>query len=299
MDTNYNFLKGTGVALITPFDANYKIDFSSLAKIINHCIDGGVDYLVTMGTTGEAATLSFEERLSVIYFTVKEVNGRVPVVAGLGGNNTTELIHEFKTLNTQGISAILSSSPAYSKPSQEGIYQHYMKLAENSLLPIIIYNVPGRTASNILAETTLRLAHASDKFAGVKEASGDLTQATKILKDRPKHFLVISGDDPLALGLIGIGGDGVISVIANIYPQQFSSMIRFALLGDYANAQALNLKLSDLHKWLYIDGNPAGVKAGADILGLCENRFRLPIVPMSRHNFDKLKEEMDRIKDKE
>jgi 4-hydroxy-tetrahydrodipicolinate synthase len=296
MNNKYNFLKGTGVALITPFDANHNIDFPALSKIIHHCINGGVDYLVSMGTTGEAATLSFEERMSVIYFTVKEAGGKVPVVAGMGGNNTAELIHELSALNTNGISAILSSSPAYNKPSQEGIYQHYMKLAEHCSLPIIIYNVPGRTASNILAETTLRLANASEKFAAVKEASGDLAQATKIIKDRPGHFLVLSGDDPLALGLIGIGGDGVISVIANIYPNDFSSMIRFALQGEYAKAQSLNLKLFDLHKWLYIDGNPAGVKAGAHILGLCDNRFRLPLVPMSKPNFDKLKEEMDKLK---
>lgn len=295
MKINYHFLKGTGVALITPFDADHKIDFPALSKIINHCIDGGVDYLVSMGTTGEAATLSFEERMSVIYFTVKEVAGKVPVVAGMGGNNTAELVHEIQALNTNGISAILSSSPAYNKPSQEGIYQHYMKLAEHCTVPIIIYNVPGRTASNILAETTLRLANASEKFAAVKEASGDLAQATKIIKDKPAHFLVLSGDDPLALGLIGIGGDGVISVIANIYPKDFSSMIRFALQGDYVKAQSLNLKLFDLHKWLYIDGNPAGVKAGAHILGLCENRFRLPLVPMSKSNYNKLKDEMGKI----
>ena len=295
MDTKYDFLRGTGVALITPFEANDKIDFSALSKIIHHCIDGGVDYLVSMGTTGESATMSFEERLSVIYFTLREAAGKVPVVAGIGGNNTAELLNEIKALSTDGISAILSSSPAYNKPSQEGIYQHYMKLAEHSSLPIIIYNVPGRTASNILAETTLRLANASDKFIAIKEASGDLAQATKIIKDRPSNFLVLSGDDPLALGLIGIGGDGVISVIANIYPKQFSNMIRAGLHGDYPLARNLNNKLFDLHKWLYIEGNPAGVKAGAHILGLCENRFRLPLVPMSKTNFDKLKEEMEKI----
>lgn len=295
MNTKHQFLRGTGVALITPFDANDKIDFTSLSRIIQNCIQGGVDYLVTMGTTGEAATLSFEERMSVIYFTVKEAAGKIPVVAGIGGNNTAELVREINALNTNGISAILSSSPAYNKPSQEGIYQHYLKIAEHCPLPIIIYNVPGRTASNILPETTVRLAKASEKFIAVKEASGDLTQATKIIKDKPGGFQVLSGDDPLALGLIAIGGDGVISVIANIYPKPFSSMIKLALHGEYTNAQALNLKLFDLHKWLYIEGNPAGVKAGASILGLCENRFRLPLVPMSKSNFDQLKQEMDKI----
>jgi 4-hydroxy-tetrahydrodipicolinate synthase len=289
-------LKGTGVALITPFDAEGNIDYDSLAKIIDHCISGGLDYLVSMGTTGEAATLSLEERLSIIYFTVKETNGKIPVIAGLGGNNTAELIKEFNTINTDGLTAILSSSPAYNKPSQEGIYQHYMMLAENSKLPIIIYNVPGRTASNILPETTIRLAKASEKFIAVKEASGDLTQATKIIKDRPENFLVLSGDDPLALGLMGIGGDGVISVIANIFPLDFSNMITAALKGDYKQAVELNNRLFDLHKWLYIDGNPAGVKAAASILGLCKNYFRLPLVPMTKPNFEKLKEEMEKLR---
>ncbi|MBK6545569.1 MAG: 4-hydroxy-tetrahydrodipicolinate synthase [Saprospiraceae bacterium] len=295
MKSNYSFLKGTGVALITPFDANGQIKFEDLSKIIEHCIAGGVDYLVSMGTTGESATLSYEERISVIQHTIKISNNRIPVVAGFGGNNTLELVKEIQILNTEGISAILSSSPAYNKPSQEGIFQHYMEIAEHSPLPIIIYNVPGRTASNILPETTLRLAHASSKFAAVKEASGDLTQATKIIKEKPDHFLVLSGDDPLALGLIGIGGDGVISVIANIYPKLFSDMIRFAMQGNFSEAQEINLRLFDLHKWLYIDGNPAGVKAGAHYLGLCENIFRLPLVQMTLGNFDRLKKEMDLI----
>ncbi len=295
MRFNHNYLKGTGVALITPFDTEGQIDYPSLSKIIRHCIDGGLEYLVTMGTTGESATLSLEERLSVIYFTIKEAAGKIPVVAGFGGNDTSELISEIAQLNSSGISAILSSSPAYNKPSQEGIYQHYMKLAENCPLPIIIYNVPGRTASNILPETTLRLANASKKFIAIKEASGDLAQATKIIKDRPNEFYVLSGDDPLALALIGIGGEGVISVIANAYPNQFSSMIRFALAGDFQKAQQINNLLFDLHKWLYIEGNPSGIKAAAHILGLCENNFRLPLVPMSAVNFEGLKKEILKI----
>lgn len=291
----YQFLRGTGVALITPFDPSGQIDFPALSKIIHHCIRGDVEYLVSMGTTGEAVTLSLEERYAVMAYTVKEAAGKVPVVVGIGGNNTAELCHELQQLDTTGISAILSSSPAYNKPSQEGIYQHYMKLAEISPLPIIIYNVPGRTASNILPETCLRLAHSSSQFIAVKEASGDLTQATKILKDRPQNFLVLSGDDPLALGLIGIGGDGVISVIANAYPKHFSDMIRAALNNQYREAQQLNFKLFDLHKWLYIEGNPVGIKAAAHYLGLCSNDFRLPLAAMSAPNFEKLKVEMDKI----
>lgn len=296
MSNNYSFLRGTGVALITPFDEQQNIDYPALSKIIKHCIqDGGVDYLVPMGTTGESSTLSLEERLSVIKFTVSEANGKVPVVAGMGSNNTDGLIQELKQLNPEGLSAILSSSPAYNKPSQEGIFQHYKKLSEHCSLPIVIYNVPGRTASNILPETIIRLANYSDQFAGVKEASGDLSQATKILKDRPAHFQVLSGDDPIALGLIGIGGDGVISVIANAYPLEFSGMIRSALSNRFKEAQEMNLKLFDLHKWLYIEGNPVGIKAAASHLKLCKNLFRLPLVPMSANNFKNLTAEMDKI----
>ncbi len=292
MNTNYEFLKGTGVALITPFSKSGSIDFESLNKVIDHCIHGGVEYLVSMGSTGEAATLSFEERLQVIYHTLEVCQNRIPVIAGIGGNNTSELVHELKQLKPEGLSGILSSSPAYNKPSQEGIFRHYMELVEHSHLPIIIYNVPGRTCSNISPETTLRLAYASEKFAAIKEASGDLAQATKILKDKPAHFHVLSGDDPLALGLIGIGGTGVISVIANVYPGIFSKMIRAALQNDYILARSLNLKLFDLHRWLYIDGNPSGIKAAASHFGLAEPNLRLPLVPMSSFNNSKLIEEL-------
>lgn len=292
---DHQFLNGTGVALITPFQSNGNVDFSSLSKIIHHCISGGVEYLVTMGTTGEAVTLSLQERMEIMRFTVKESGGRIPVVAGIGGNNTAELCKEMDQLDHEGIAAILSSSPAYNKPSQEGIFEHYMKLLEHSPLPIIIYNVPGRTASNILPETALRLAHASPRFIAIKEASGDLTQATKILKDKPSNFLVLSGDDPLALALIGIGGHGVISVMANALPQEFSQMIRFALQGNFTGAASLNLKIFDLHKWLYVEGNPVGIKLAASYLGLCENHFRLPLVPMSEINAQKLKIELGKI----
>ena len=234
------FLKGTGVALVTPFDRNGKIDFQALVRIIEHTITGGVEYLVTLGTTGESVTLSQEEKDQVVRFTVQQVAARVPVVIGIGGNNTAELLAEMKALDTSGLTAILSSSPAYNKPSQEGIFRHYMALAEQSPMPIIIYNVPGRTSSNLTADTTLRLAHASPIFCGIKEASGDLVQASKIIKHKPSHFHVISGDDPLALGLVAIGGDGVISVIANAYPRQFSDLIRSALAGNYTTAAKIS-----------------------------------------------------------
>ena len=292
---NYKELRGTGVALITPFKSDHSIDFDALGRVIEHCIKGGVETLVSLGTTGESVTLSDEEKKEVLRFTVEKNAGRAVVVAGIGGNNTRELIREMETLDTKGIHSILSSSPAYNKPSQEGIFRHYMELEKASPLPIIIYNVPGRTASNITAETCLRLAHASDKFAAVKEASGDLSQATKILKDRPPHFLVLSGDDPLALALAGIGGDGVISVIANAFPAEFSQMMRYALQGNFHDAQKLNNLLFDLHKWLYIDGNPAGIKAACHLMGLCNNELRLPLVPMAQSNFERLRSELNRI----
>ena len=292
---NYSHLRGTGVALITPFNQEKEIDYPALQKLIEHCIAGGVNSLISMGTTGESVTLTKEEKAQLLAFTIKQAAGRAQIIVGIGGNNTQEVAEEIESLDTTGISAILSSSPAYNKPSQEGIYQHYMALEKVAKLPIIIYNVPGRTASNLTAETTLRLAHASSKFAGVKEASGDLAQATKIIKDRPEHFLVLSGDDPLALALVGIGGDGVISVIANAYPKEFSQMIRMSLNGDFNAAQKINNTLFDLHKWLYIDGNPSGIKAACHLLGICENEFRLPLVPMADANYQKLREAMEAI----
>lgn len=292
---NFSHLRGTGVALITPFNQEKEIDYPALQKLIEHCIAGGVNSLISMGTTGESVTLTKEEKAQLLAFTIKQAAGRAQIIVGIGGNNTQEVAEEIESLDTTGISAILSSSPAYNKPSQEGIYQHYMALEKVAKLPIIIYNVPGRTASNLTAETTLRLAHASSKFAGVKEASGDLAQATKIIKDRPEHFLVLSGDDPLALALVGIGGDGVISVIANAYPKEFSQMIRMSLNGDFKAAQKINNTLFDLHKWLYIDGNPSGIKAACHLLGICENEFRLPLVPMAAANYQKLREAMEAI----
>lgn len=290
-----NFLHGTGVALITPFLQNGDIDYPGLEKLINHCIDGGLEYLVSMGTTGESVTLSVVEKWNVIGFTKKICAGRIPLVVGIGGNNTAELVDELKNMDATGIAAILSSSPAYNKPSQEGIYQHYMELARHSPLPIIIYNVPGRTASNISAETCLRLAHASNVFVAVKEASGDLAQATAIIKDKPASFAVLSGDDPLALALIGIGGVGVISVIANVLPKPFSDMIRYALKGNFSAAQQINNQLFGIHKWLYIEGNPVGVKAAAKYFNICEKFVRLPLVELSETNFNKLKEELSKL----
>jgi 4-hydroxy-tetrahydrodipicolinate synthase len=286
---------GTGVALITPF-RNYAIDYPALGDVINYVIDSGVDYVVSLGTTGEAITLSAEECRQILDFTIEQVDGRVPVVAGFFGSNYTEkLVRAVREYNFDGIDAIMSSSPAYSKPPQEGIYRHYMQLAEVSSKPIIVYNVPGRTASNVSASTILRLARSSEQFVAVKEASGDLMQATKILKERPEHLAVLSGDDPLTLPMIGAGADGVISVIANVFPAHFSQMVRSALEGDFEKAQRLNFELYDVHPWLYIENNPVGIKAAMEIAGLCSKEVRIPLVPLSDPNYLNLKAAMDLV----
>ncbi len=285
--------RGTGVALVTPFSKG-QVDYADLERIIEYNINGGVDYLVSLGTTGEAVNLSEKECQKILRFTAKVANGRVPLVAGLfGDNNTFRLVNRLNKYDLEGYAAVMSASPHYVKPNQEGIFRHFMEVEKAAPLPIILYNVPGRTSSNMTATTTLRLAHASNKFIAIKEASGDIVQAAKIIKDRPDNFLVISGDDPTALGLIACGGDGVISVIANAFPTQFSEMIRAALNGDFARAAQLNLQLINVHDWLYVDGNPVGIKAALHILGYCNTDVRLPLAEMSESNFTQLKKEIN------
>lgn len=287
-----NKFRGTGVALITPFK-NGKVDFLALEKIIQHTIAGGVDFIVSLGTTGEDATLTESESIEVLQFTIKINNGRVPIVAGnFGGNNTAALVGKIEGFDFTGIDAIMSSSPAYIKPNQEGIYQHYMALAAASPVPIIIYNVPGRTSSNVTAATIVRLANASKKFVAVKDASGSIEQGTKIIKDKPSHFLFLSGDDENALALVGCGSDGVISVIANSHPEEYATMIRSSLNGDYKTAQAINHLLLDVHHYLYVEGNPVGIKAAMEILGFCKCDVRLPLAPMSADNYKGLEKEL-------
>jgi 4-hydroxy-tetrahydrodipicolinate synthase len=270
-------LRGTGVALVTPFK-NGQIDWEDLERIIEHVIGGGVEFLVSLGTTGESTTTSDTEHRAILDFTIKINRGRVPLVAGIfGGNNTAALVEKLGQFNFEGIDALLSSNPAYSKPGQEGIFQHYMALAEVSPRPIIIYNVPSRTASNMTAETTLRLANSSDKFIGIKEASNDIYQIMKILKGRPDGFLVLSGDDFITLPLVAAGGDGVISVIANTAPRPFTDMVRAALRNDLATARELNQSLLEMYRLLFIEGNPVGVKAAMELQGLCSREVRLPL----------------------
>lgn len=282
---------GTGVALITPFK-NGAIDFQALGKIIDHVIEGGVEYLVSLGTTGETPTLSIPEQQKILAFTVEKAGQRVPVVAGFGSNDTAELIQTIRDFDLDGVSAILSSSPSYNKPSQRGIFAHYSAMADNSPLPIILYNVPGRTASNMLAETTLALAE-HEQIIGIKEASGNLEQATEIIRQAPEGFITVSGDDPTALAMTAIGGKGVISVIANVYPEPFSNMIRAALNEDLETAREANNRLFPVHKWLYVEGNPVGIKEACALKGLCSEEVRLPLVGMSDSNRDGLRNAMN------
>ncbi|MDB5200127.1 MAG: dihydrodipicolinate synthase [Chitinophagaceae bacterium] len=284
-----NVLKGTGVALITPFKQNFEIDFDALEKVINYVINNGCEYLVTLGTTGETPTLNEEEKNAIIYFTYDVVKDRVPVVVGIGGNNTKELCKELETYPLHKAVAVLSSSPAYNKPSQEGIFQHYKTLAAASPKPIILYNVPGRTGSNISAATTLRLAEEVENIWGIKEASGNMIQCMHILKDRPERFLVVSGDDHLAMPLIACGMDGVISVAANCFPKDFSEMVRLALHDDLNNARPLHYKCLEGNDLLFAENNPAGVKAFLAELGIIENVLRLPLVPLSKDLDKKVK----------
>lgn len=286
---------GTGVALITPFQ-NGNIDFDGLEKIINHVIEGGVDYLVMLGSTGETATLNNQEAKEILDFTIGINSGRVPIVAGnFTGNNTKELCKRISEYDFSGIDAILSSSPGYVKPTQEGIYMHYMAMEKVSPVPIIIYNVPGRTQSNITWNTTVRLAEASEKFIGIKEATGDLIQITRIVKNKPKNFFVTSGDDEVVIPIVSVGGEGVISVIANALPSEFSKLIKAALSDDYVEARRINNHIYDLHKWLYIEGNPVGIKSAMQILGFCSNEVRLPLHSMSLENMKHLEKAMNAI----
>jgi len=293
ISTNFS---GTGVALVTPFTATGAVDYSALESIIEHCISGGVDYLVSLGTTGEAITLSRDECLEVFAFTRKINNDRVPLMAGLFGHNDTAALQErIRTFDFTGFDGMLSSSPAYNKPTQEGIYQHYMKVAELAPVPIVIYNVPGRTSSTIAPETILRLAHASDRFIAVKDATGDLVAAAKILKDKPDHFQVLSGDDPTCLPLISIGGTGVISVIGNLLPGPYSQMVQAARNGDFSTARAIHLATINLHDWLYLEGNPSGIKAALEIAGICTRHVRLPLVSYTEEAFGGMKKEIESI----
>jgi len=282
-------LTGTGVALVTPFKENLDVDFDALGKLIDFVIGNGCEYVTTLGTTGETPTLTKQEKLDIVNYTFDKINGKVPVVVGIGGNNTKEIIHELETYPLEKATAILSASPYYNKPSQEGIYQHYKAIAKASPKPVLLYNVPGRTGANVTADTVKRLGHEVENIAGIKEASGLMEQCMHIIRDKPKDFLIISGDDHVVLPLIACGMDGVISVAANCFPKEFSDMTRFCLAGDFASARPLHYKCLEGNDLLFEENNPTGVKAFLYELGIIKNVVRLPLVPLSEGVHNKVK----------
>lgn len=290
-------LRGLGVALITPFNNDGSVDFEALSRLIDFQLDNGTNYIVALGTTAETPTLSMQEKKEVSRFIVNIVNGRVPVVLGIGGNNTAALVEELKTTDFKGISAILSVAPYYNKPTQEGLYQHYKALSEASPLPIILYNVPGRTGVNITSETTLRIANDCRNVIAIKEASGNLGQIEEIIKGAPEGFSVISGDDAVTTAVIELGGIGVISVFGNAFPKEMAWLVDSALRGDSKNArEKMEADFSDLFHLIFVEGNPAGVKSILSQKGMIINRLRLPLVPVSEKTSLLIKEALSNTK---
>ena len=284
-----------GVALVTPFKQDKSIDFDALARLLEYQIKNGVDYMVVLGTTAETATLSSSEKKQVREFIVERVAGRIPLVIGIGGNNTKALVEELKTADLSQFQAVLSVVPYYNKPSQEGIYQHYKAIATASPIPVILYNVPGRTGVNMTAETTLRLAREFDNIIGVKEASGNISQMDDIIKNKSEDFMVISGDDGITFPLITLGAVGVISVIGNAFPKEFSRMVRLALQGDYERALTIHHRFTELFSLLFVDGNPAGVKCLLHAMGFIENELRLPLVPTRITTYEKIRHVLEQL----
>jgi len=274
--------KGTGVAIVTPFKNDSSIDFAALGRVIDHVIKGGVNYIVAIGTTGESVTLSREEKKAIISYVVEAVDGRVPIVYGIGGNNTQEVINSIRHADLTGVDGILSVAPYYNKPTQRGLFQHFKEIATCSTVPVIIYNVPGRTACNISAETCLELAHSCENIVAVKEASADMVQIMKIIKGKPENFLVISGDDMLTIPVIAAGGSGVISVLGNAFPAQTCELVNQSLKSNFKSAREVQFRFLEMIELLFIEGNPAGVKDMLSIMSLCHNYVRLPLVPVSR-----------------
>lgn len=283
-------LRGMGVALITPFKEDNSVDYESLARLVDYQLQNGTDYLVILGTTAETPTLTEEEKKEIIKLVVDKVRGRIPIVLGVGGNCTRSVVEKLQHDNFDGIDAILSVVPYYNKPSQEGIYQHYKAIAESTKLPVILYNVPGRTGVNMTAQTTLRIANEFSNVVAVKEASGNITQMDDIIKNKPARFNVISGDDGITFPLITLGAVGVISVIGNAFPREFSRMARLALAGDYSSALTIHHGFTELFELLFVDGNPAGVKSILHAMGFIENKLRLPLVPTRITTFEKIRD---------
>ena len=287
--------RGTGVAIVTPFNQDGSIDWASFEKVINHIIDGKCEYIVVLGTTGESATVHGKEKQEVFSFVNKINAGRVALVAGIGGSDTHEVIEGFKYFDLAGYDAILSVSPYYSKPNQEGLFQHYKALDAATPLPIIMYNVPSRTGMNVTGETQVRIAHHCKNIFATKEASGDFAQINYIIKNKPSDFMVISGDDPITLQMIANGAEGLISVVANAYPKDYAEMVRLCLAGRYNEALPIHLKYIDIIASMFAEGSPSGVKAYLAEMGLCENYFRLPVWPVSDKHHTKIRELMKKV----
>jgi len=290
-----NKFVGTGVAIVTPFTDNLEIDYEALEKQIEHLISNNINYLVVLGTTGESVTQSDEEKNDLVNFIKRKVNNRIPIVLGLGGNNTTSIKNKIHQTDFNQIDAILSVAPYYNKPSQEGLYQHFKTIAKASPVPVILYNVPGRTGSNIQAKTTLRLARDFENIVAIKEASGNFSQAMEIVKNKPSDFIVVSGEDALTLPLMSIGVSGVISVVGNAFPKEFSTMVQLALSNNYTEALELHYKLIELIDHLFMEGNPAGVKAALTHMGIIKNNLRLPLVPVSEETNQRIGELIKKI----
>jgi len=287
--------KGSGVAIITPFKNDSSIDFSALGRVVEHIIGGGINYIVVLGTTGESVTLTKDEKKAVISYVIEAVNGRVPIVAGIGGNNTQEVINTIRHTDFTGIDGILSVAPYYNKPTQRGLFQHFKSIANCSPVPVIMYNVPGRTGCNLTADTCIELAKECENIAGVKEASGDLAQIMKIIRGKPESFNVISGDDMLTLPVIAAGGAGVISVLANAFPAATAELVSNALKSNFKTAREIQFKYLELTELLFTEGNPAGVKAMLGILNKCQNTLRLPLVPVSRSTLTRIQKAVEEV----
>jgi 4-hydroxy-tetrahydrodipicolinate synthase len=288
--------RGTGVAIVTPFKNDSSIDFAALGRIVNHVINGGVNYIVVMGTTGESSTLTKDEKKAIISYVVEVNDNRVPLVMGIGGNSTQEVINSIRHSNLCGVDGILSVAPYYNKPNQRGLFQHFKAIATCSPIPVIMYNVPGRTCSNISSETCIELANECENIVAVKEASGDIAQIMRIIKGKPDNFSVISGDDMLTIPVIAAGGTGVISVLANAFPAATSELVANSLKSNYKSARELQFRYLEMIELLFIDGNPAGVKAMLSIMNLCLNNLRLPLVPVTKTMYTRIQKAIDELK---
>ncbi len=289
-------LKGMGVALITPFKEDGSVDYDALLRLVDYQLENGTDFLCVLGTTAETPTLTKEEKEKVKRTVIDRVGGRLPILLGVGSNSTQAVVDSVKNDDMTGVDALLVVVPYYNKPSQEGIYQHYKAVAEATELPIVLYNVPGRTGVNMTAETTLRLANDFENIVAIKEASGNIAQMDEIIKNKPEGFDVISGDDGITFPLITLGAVGVISVLGNAFPREFSRMTQLALEGDYANALPIHHQFAEMCNLLFVDGNPAGVKAMLSIMGMIENKLRLPLVPARQVTCEKLSAAWERVK---